>query len=375
MGGAFKNVPAYKLAAVAIGAALARAGTTPDQVDEVIMGCVGQAGDPYNARRCAIEAGIPVDKTAMTVNRLCGSGLQAICSGAQSIATGQAEIVVAGGDENMTMQPFLDFEARNGYRLGNHTLRDGILTMLTDPFSESLMGVTAENVAKRYNVSRQQQDEFSLSSQMKAKAAIEAGKTKLEIVPVAILDGKKEAVIEADEHPRPDTTLEALQKLRPAFEEGGTVTPGNSSGVNDGAAAVVLMSRQKAAELGLRPRLRFVDFAISGNEPAVMGYAPKLAIDKLLRKQSMSPRDVDVVELNEAFAAQAVAVIRDANLDPERVNPNGGAIAFGHPVGATGAILTVKTMHELDRRHAEYGMVTMCIGGGQGIAALFRNAA
>ncbi|HEU0167259.1 MAG TPA: thiolase family protein, partial [Chloroflexota bacterium] len=185
---------------------------------------------------------------------------------------------------------------------------------------------------------------------------------------------RKESVIEADEHPRPDTTLEALQKLRPAFEEGGSVTPGNSSGVNDGAAAVVLMSRQKADELGLKPRLRFVDFAISGNEPAVMGYAPKLAIDKLLRKQSMTPRDLDIVELNEAFAAQAVAVIRDANLDPERVNPNGGAIAFGHPVGATGAILTVKTMHELERRHAELGMVTMCIGGGQGIAALFRNA-
>ncbi|MDE3075888.1 MAG: thiolase family protein, partial [Chloroflexota bacterium] len=355
-------------------AALERTGVAPDDVDEVVMGEVGQAGDPYNARRCALEAGLPVRVTAMNVNRLCGSGLQAIWSAAQSILTGQAEIVVAGGDENMTRQPFMDLEARNGYRLGDRSLHDGALLLVTDPFSGLLMGATAECVAERYGASREEQDRFALASQRKAAAAIEAGRFADEIVPVQVTDGRKTQLIDQDEQPRPDSTLEALAALRPVFKEGGTVTAGNSSAMNDAAAVVVVTSEAAANARGLTPRLRLVEVAAAGNEPELMGYAPTYAVRKLLAKVKMRPSDVDLVELNEAFAAQSVPVIRDAELDPERVNPNGGAIALGHPVGATGCILTIKAMHELRRRSAEYAIVSMCIGGGQALAALFQNA-
>jgi len=378
-GGAFKNTPAHELGAAAIRAAMARAGVTPDMVDEVVMGQVGEVGgDAYNARRCALAAGLPVTSTAMNVNRLCGSGLQAIWTGAQEILTGAAHIVVAGGDENMTMQPFLDYGARDGYKLGNRTLIDGTLSLVTDPFGGYPMGETAERVAERYNVSREDQDRFALMSQQRALAAIRAGYFKDQIVPVMVREGKREVEFAVDEHPR-ETTLEKLAALPPAFRSGKggsrppTVTAGNSSGINDAGAAVVLMTEEQARAEGRRPLLRLAAAAVAGNEPEVMGVAPIYAIRSVLAAMRMTPNNVDVTELNEAFAAQALPVIRETELDPERVNPNGGAIALGHPIGATGAILTVKMVYELKRRQAEWGLVTMCIGGGQGIAALFQN--
>ncbi|HUZ78512.1 MAG TPA: thiolase family protein [Chloroflexota bacterium] len=373
-GGAFKGTPAHELGAAAITAALERSGLRPDQVDEVIMGQVGGAGDAFNARRCALGAGLPVSSTAMNVNRLCGSGLQAIWTGVQEVLSGAADIVVAGGDENMSRQPFLDFGARDGYRLGNRTLEDGAQALVHDPFGDMLMGVTAECVAETYSVSRQEQDAFALRSQLRTAAAIDAGRFRDQIVPVTVQERKATTVVDRDEHPRPDTTLEKLAALKPVFREGGTVTAGNAAGMNDGGAAVVLMTEERARSLGLRARLRFLGAAVAGHEPRLMGYTPTFAIRKLLARFEMTPADVDFLELNEAFAAQAVAVIRDTGFDPERVNPNGGAIALGHPVGATGCILTIKAMHELERQGGRHAIVSMCIGGGQGIAALVERA-
>jgi acetyl-CoA C-acetyltransferase len=368
-GGGLKDVDAHELGALVVREAIARAGIGVDEVDEVVMGQVGQAGlDAYNARRCAIGAGIPPSATAMNVNRLCSSGLQAIATGAQEILTGQASVVVAGGDESMTRQPFLDFHARDGYRLGSRELLDGTMVMLTDPFGRYQMGYTGELVAERFNVTREEQDAFALRSQQRAAAAVAAGRFEEQIVPVPVPRGEPFA---ADEHPRPDTTAEGLAKLRPVFKEGGTVTAGNAAGINDGAAAVVLMRQSEAERRGIEPRLTLRAWAVTGIEPEVMGYGPARAIPTAAERAGVRLADVDVVELNEAFAAQAVAVARDVGLDPDRVNPNGGAIALGHPVGATGAILTVKLMHELERTDGHLGMVTMCIGGGQGMAAVF----
>ncbi|HZS93341.1 MAG TPA: thiolase family protein, partial [Chloroflexota bacterium] len=362
--------------AAAIEAAMERSGVGKDQVDEVVMGQIGQVGpDAFNARRCALEAGLPATTTAMNVNRLCGSGLQAIWSGALEIMTGAAEVVVAGGDENMSMQPFLDYQGREGYTLGNRSLIDGTLSLVTDPFGNYPMGATAENVAQRYDVSREEQDRFALRSQQRAAHAIQSCYFRDQIVPVVVRERKSEREVAVDEHVRPDTTLESLAKLRPAFQEGGSVTAGNSSGINDAAAAVVVTSRKRAEAEGWTPRLQLVTVAAAGNDPEVMGYAPTFAIRKALDQAGMTPDDIDVMELNEAFAAQAVAVIRDTGFDEEKVNPNGGAIALGHPVGATGAILTIKLMHELKRQGKELGLVTMCIGGGQALAAIFRNVA
>jgi acetyl-CoA C-acetyltransferase len=375
-GGSFKDTPAHILGGTAIKAALERSGVEPEQVDEVIMGQVGQVGpDAFNARRCALEAGLPTTSTAMNVNRLCGSGLQAIWTGAMEILTGQAQVVVAGGDENMTMQPFLDYDARNGYALGNRTLVDGTLSLVTDPFGCYPMGATAENVAERYKVSREEQDRFALRSQQRAAQAIQSCYFRDQIVPITVKEKKQERSVTIDEHIRPETTMETLAKLRPAFRESGSVTAGNSSGINDAAAAVVVTSREKASSEGWKPWLRLIDVAVAGVEPEVMGYAPTFAIKNVLDEAGMTPDDIDIMELNEAFAAQAVPVIRDTGFDEEKVNPNGGAIALGHPVGATGAILTIKLMHELKRRHQEYGLVTMCIGGGQAIAVIFQNVA
>jgi acetyl-CoA C-acetyltransferase len=370
-GGALRDVEAYELGAACIREALARAGVDPGEVDEVVMGQVGQVGrDAYNARRCSIAAGIPASATAMNVNRLCSSGLQAILTGAQELLTGQARVVVAGGDESMSGQPFLDYGARDGWRLGSRELLDGTLSLVTDPFEGYPMGMTAELVAERYDVSREAQDGFAARSQERAVAAIEAGHFEQEIVPVQPPKGEP---FTRDEHPRPGTTAESLAKLRPAFREGGTVTAGNSAGINDGAAAVVMMRESEAARRGLSPRLRLRAWAVSGIEPEVMGYAPALAIPKVLERAGLALADVDLVELNEAFAAQAVAVARDVGLDPETLNVSGGAIALGHPVGATGAILTVKLMHALERLGGRRGIVTMCIGGGQGMAAVFER--
>ncbi|MFN8186347.1 MAG: thiolase family protein [Gaiellales bacterium] len=371
-GGALKDVDAHRLGAACITAALARTGVEPGDVEEVVMGQVAQVGpDAYNARRCAIEAGIPVSSTAMNVNRLCSSGLQAILTGAQEIICGQASIVVAGGDESMSGQPFLDYGARDGWRLGSREALDGTLSLVTDPFEGYPMGMTAEHVAERYGVSREDQDAFAATSQQRALAAIEAGHFDTEIVPIT--PPGAETPFTRDEHPRPGTTVESLAKLRPAFREGGTVTAGNSAGINDGAAAVVLMRRSEAESRGLAPRLVLRSWAVSGIDPGIMGYAPALAIPKALEQAGLTLADIDLVELNEAFAAQAVAVARDVGLDPERLNVSGGAIALGHPVGATGAILTVKLMHALERLDLRRGIVTMCIGGGQGMAAVFER--
>jgi acetyl-CoA C-acetyltransferase len=371
-GGSLKDVDAHELGAACIQEALSRAGVEPGEVDEVVMGQVGQVGpDAYNARRCAIAAGIPSGATAMNVNRLCSSGLQAIVTGAQEILTGQADVVVAGGDESMSRQPFLDYGARDGWKLGPRQLVDGTLSLVTDPFGGYPMGYTGELVAERYGVSREEQDAFAATSQRRAGAAIAAGHFDGEIVPVT--PPKADAPFARDEHPRPDTTVEVLAKLKPVFREGGTITAGNSAGINDGAAAVVLMRESEAARRGLRPRLRLRSWAVSGIDPEVMGYAPALAIPKALDRAGLTIADVDLVELNEAFAAQAVAVVRDVGLDPEIVNVSGGAIALGHPIGATGAILTVKLMHALERLDLHRGIVTMCIGGGQGLAAVFER--
>ena len=372
-GRSLKDTPAHVLAATCIAEVVTRADVQPDEVDELVLGCVGQVGpDAFNARRALLAAGLPTSVTSYNVNRLCGSGLQAIWSGAAEILTGQARIVVAGGNENMTQQPFLDYHARDGYRLSHRQLVDGTLCLVTDPWGNYPMGVTAERVAQRFGISRTDQDAFALRSHQLASNAVTSGTFDSEVVAVAVRDGKDERVFCKDEHPRPDTTAEKLARLQPVFEEGGTVTVGNSSGINDGAGAVVLMSESVARERGIRPLGRLVALAKAGIEPEIMGYAPVLAIRRALTKAGLRPKDLGVIELNEAFAAQAIAVIRDADLDPENVNPNGGAIALGHPIGATGAILTVKLLYEMRRRQAEWGVVTMCIGGGQGLAGVFQ---
>ena len=371
-GGSLKDVDAHVLGAACIAAALERADVPTDDVNEVVMGQVGQVGpDAYNARRCAIEAGIPAQSTAMNVNRLCSSGLQAILTGAQEILTDQAAVVVAGGDESMSRQPFLDYGARDGWRLGPRELVDGTLSLVTDPFGDYPMGNTGELVAERYDVSREQQDEFAARSQERALAAIEAGHFDEQIVPIT--PPRAEEPFATDEHPRAGTTVEKLAKLRPVFKKDGTVTAGNAAGINDGAAAVVLMRESEARKRGIAPKLKLRSWAVSGIDPEVMGYAPAFAIPKAAEKAGIAVDELDVIELNEAFASQAFAVARDVKLDPERLNPTGGAIALGHPVGATGAILTIKLMSALERLDKRLGMVTMCIGGGQGMAAVFER--
>jgi acetyl-CoA C-acetyltransferase len=372
-GGVFKDVPAHELGATATTAALERAQVSGEDIREVVMGCIGQVGpDAYNARRVAITAGLPKSVPAYTVNRLCGSGLQAIWSAAMEMRWNGLDFTLAGGDESMTRMPFYDFGARAGYKLGNRALVDGTVMMLTDPFHDIHMGVTAENVASKYGVSRVEQDEFAVESQRRAASA--AAKTAFaeEIAPVEV-GGRKPFTVTEDEHPKPGTTMETLAGLRPAFSKDGTVTAGNASGINDGAAAVVLATESAASERGLRPLVSLEAVATGAMEPDLMGYAPVLALNALFEKTGMTPDDVDTIELNEAFASQAVAVIRDAKLDPEKVNPYGGAIALGHPVGATGAILSLRVARDLVRRDLETGIVTMCIGGGQALAALFRR--
>ncbi len=371
-GGSLSSIDAHELGAHAIKSALSRGAVDPADVDEVVMGQVGQVGaDAFNARRCALAAGVPASATAMNVNRLCGSGLQAIVTGAHQLLLGEAAVVVAGGNESMSRQPFFDYGARRGWRLGNGRLVDGTLALVTDPWGGYPMGETAERVAERYGVSREEQDRFALTSQARTAAATSRGAFVEEIAPIDVLQSRE--TVSVDEHPRPDTTLETLERLSPAFRANGTVTAGNSSGLNDGAAAVVMMREATAAERNLEPILRFRGVALSGIEPEVMGYAPALAIPKVLAKVGLDRDQLDLVELNEAFAAQAIAVIRDAGLDEARVNPNGGAIALGHPIGATGAILTVKLMHALRGTAHRFGLVAMCIGGGQGIAAVFER--
>lgn len=372
-GGVFKDVPAHELGAAATKAALSRAGVAPEDIDEVVMGCIGQVGpDAYNARRVGIAAGLPENVPAYTVNRLCGSGLQAVWSAAMQMRWGAAAITLAGGDESMSRMPFYDFAARSGYKLGDRSLVDGTVAMLTDPFSKAHMGRTAEAVARKYGVSREQQDEFAVESQR--RAATDAAKAAFaeEITPVET-GGRRSVTVTEDEHPKPGTTVETLAKLRPAFEEGGSVTAGNASGINDGAGALVLATGTEAAKRGLTGLVTLETVTTAAMEPGLMGYAPVLALEKLFAQTGLKPSDIGTAEVNEAFASQAIAVIRDSGLDPEKTNPYGGAIALGHPVGATGAILTLRAARDMVRRDLEFGIVTMCIGGGQALAALLKR--
>jgi acetyl-CoA C-acetyltransferase len=374
-GGQFAEVSAPQLGGTVIKAVLEQAGLEGSQVDGVIMGCAGQVGkDAYVSRAAALAGGLPVEVPAYTVNRLCGSGLQAINSAAQEIQSGNASIMIAGGTENMTRYPYFLDKARYGYRMGDSTLADNLTTVLSDPFSGVHMGVTAENLAEKYSISREDSDTFALRSQKLTGAAIEAGYFKDQITPVFVPQKKGEPLaVVKDEFPRPETTIEGLAKLRPAFKSGGVVTAGNASGINDASAVVVLMSASKAQELKVTPRLRLVAQAVVGVPPEIMGIGPVPATIRVLAKAGMRLEDIDLIELNEAFATQALACMRELGLNPNKVNVNGGAVALGHPIGATGAILTVKMMYELERRNARFGLVTACIGGGQGIATIFEN--
>jgi acetyl-CoA C-acetyltransferase len=370
--GSLKDYKAAELGSIVIKEAVKRAQVDPAWVDEVVMGCVGQvAEDAFISRVSAINAGMPVESTAITVNRLCGSGLQAIVTGATAIQTGFANVVVAGGTESMDNLPFYLRKARFGYGMGHGTMEDGLILALSDPFTGSHMGITAENIAAKFQIGRQEQDEFALESQKKAGVALNAGIFKDEIVPVKVKAGKEEKIFDTDEHVRPDTTMEKLAKLRPAFKENGTVTAGNASGINDAAAAVVLMTEDKAKELGLKPIVRIAGAAVAGVPAEIMGTGPIPAVRKLLKETGVTLNEIDLIELNEAFAVQSIACIRELGLDIHKVNVNGGAIAFGHPIGATGAILTVKLMNDMQRKNARYGLETLCIGGGQGIAVLY----
>ncbi len=373
MNGTLSQTPASDLAAAVIKEAVARSGIEGEQVDQVILGCVGQvAEDGYISRVATLKAGLPVDTPAYTVNRICGSGLEAINTAARWLQTGDAEIIVAGGAENMSMAPYLLRKGRTGYRLGHDTVEDNLLHLISDPHEQCHMGITAENLAEQFEVSRAVQDEYALKSQERALAAIEAGRFKDQILPLEVRQGRNTVTFDTDEHPR-STDLESLGRLRPAFKADGAVTAGNASGINDGAAAVVVTTASKAAELGLTPRLRLVSRAEAGVEGRIMGSGPIPASERALERAGLSVDDLDTIELNEAFAAVAAACSTSLGLPDERTNPNGGAIALGHPVGASGTILTVKAMHELERSGGRYGLVTLCIGGGQGIASIFER--
>ncbi len=369
-GGALAEVPAPRLGAVVIREALRRAGVAPEQVDEVIMGNVLQAGLGMNpARQAAMAAGLPETVPATTINKVCGSGLKAVVLAAQAVLTGDAEVVVAGGQENMSAAPYLLPKARFGYRMGHDQLLDSmILDGLWCAFADCHMGVTAENISERWEISRAEQDAFAAESQRRAAEAVRSGRFNDEIVPVEVPSRKGPVVVSMDEHPRPDTTVERLAALRPAFKKDGSVTAGNASGINDGAAAVVVMSRRKAASLGIEPLATIRSWAAAGVDPAIMGIGPVPATRKALARADLDVRQLDLVEANEAFAAQSIAVQRELGLDPERLNVNGGAIALGHPIGASGARILVTLLHEMRRRAAHLGLATLCIGGGQGIA-------
>ncbi len=376
-GGVFKDVSAVELAATAIKEALNRANVSPDAVEEVAVGNVLQVNhDSYTARLAALNAGIPEEVPSFNMNRWCSSGLEAINFAAQLIMNDELDIAIGAGTENMSQTPFImPRQVRwDGLRLGDATLRDGLIAGLNCPVNLYHMGVTAENVAAKFEVSREEQDQLALMSQQRASVAMSEGRFKNQIVPVQVPQRRGDPIIvDTDEHPRPDTTMEGLAKLAPAFKENGTVTAGNSAGINDGAAAVVIMSEEKTKELGLTPRMRWVARAVAGVDPALMGTGPVPAVRKVLKKAGLTLDDIDIIELNEAFAAQAQYCIRELGLDIEKTNVNGSGVALGHPVGATGTILTVKAMEELERTGGRYAIVTMCVGGGQGAATIFER--
>ena len=372
-GGSLKNLEATDLGGIAIKEALKRGQVAPEDVNEVVMGCVGQAAEnAFMARVSAIKAGIPYEATALTVNRLCSSGLQAIVTAAMEIDEGFCEIAVAGGGESMNNIPYYIRKMRTGYRMGHGEVEDGLVTALSDPITRDHMGITAENVAERYHVSREDQDKYALLSQQRAAKARDEGKFKDEIIPLEVKVNKKETkIFDTDEYIRDNTTLEKLEKLRPAFKKDGTVTAGNASGINDCGAAVVLMKAEEAEKRGQKPIVRIVEAAAAGVDPAYMGIGPVPAVRKLLKKTGLTLDDIGLFELNEAFASQTLACIRELGLDINKVNVNGSGISMGHPIGATGCIITIKLMNEMVRRNERYGIATLCIGGGQGLAVLF----
>ncbi len=372
-GGSLKDVSAIDMGAMVVKEAVKRAGIQPSDVDEVVIGQVGEiAENGFIARAVSLKAGMPKESTAYSVNRQCGSGLQAVAEAVMEIQTGQAEVVVAGGAENISQLPYYVKDARWGARMGHKSFEDGVIDILTWPLDGNHNGVTAENVAEKYHVTREEQDQFALESHQKACAAIKAGKFKEEILPVELKDRKGNVtVFDTDEGPRDGQTIEKLAKLRPCFVKDGTVTAGNSSSLNDGAAAVVVMSAEKAKELGVTPKLKIEGFAVAGFDAELMGYSPKLSSEKLAARLGLNLKEIDMFEINEAFASQAYAVSRDLGLDKNKVNIYGGGISIGHPIGATGAILTVKVLYELLRADKKDAMISMCIGGGQGISMYF----
>ena len=375
-GGALADFDAPQLGGLVIKEALLRAGIGGDQVDEVIMGTHFQAGIKANsARQAAMYAGLPVEVPAWTPNINCGTGLKAVNVAAQMVMLGEADIVVAGGCETMSRIPYLIQKHRFGAKMGNEQLLDSMMyDGLIDPFMEYHMGITAENVAEKCGITREMQDEFAYQSHMKAANAAQQGLFDAEILHVEVKQRKGTISFAADETIRPEITVEALSKMKPAFKKDGTVTAGNASGINDGAAAVVIMSREKAAELGKKPIVTFRSFGAAGLHPSIMGYAPVPAVNKLLAKAGLRNDDIDLYELNEAFAAQAAACVQELGLDAKKVNVNGGAIALGHAVGCSGARLLVSIMHEMQRRESRYGVISLCIGGGQGIATLVERS-
>lgn len=372
MGGTLSTTPATDLGAIVIKEALNRAGVPADQVDQVYMGCVIQAGQGQNvARQASIKAGLPIETPAVTINVVCGSGLNCVNMAAEMIAAGDADIVVAGGMENMSMAPYAVMQGRYGYRMNDGKLVDTMVhDALWDAFNDYHMGITAENICEKWGLTREELDKFAATSQQKAVAAQESGAFDKEIVPVEVKKKKETIVFAKDEGPRPGTTAESIAKLRPAFKKDGIVTAANSSGINDGAAAIVVMSEEKAKELGVKPMATFVAGALGGVDPSIMGVGPVASTKKVLAKTGLTIDDFDVYEANEAFAAQSVAVGKDLNFDLSKLNPNGGAIALGHPVGASGCRILVTLLHEMQKMDAKRGLATLCIGGGMGCSTI-----
>lgn len=373
-GGTLKDTPSRKLGALVMAEAVKRAGLKPEQIEEVVFGCVLQAGLGQNiARQCMIDAGLPIETTAFTINKVCGSGLRAVSLASQLIKAGDVDIVLAGGVENMTMAPYVVPKARYGYRMGNGQLVDEmVFGGLTDIFNGYHMGITAENVNEMYGITREEQDDFGFRSQTLASAAQKAGKFDEEIVPVVIPGKKGDTIFDKDEFIKHDASREAMAKLKPAFKKDGSVTAANASGINDAAAALVVMSADKAAELGIKPLAKIVSWASGGVDPKIMGIGPVPAVRKALAKANLTIDDIDLIEANEAFAAQSIAVARDLGWDKtmDKVNVNGGAIAIGHPIGSSGARILVTLLYEMKRRGSKKGLATLCIGGGQGTALI-----
>ena len=372
-GGSLKDFETTKLGEIAIRAAVERAGIAPDCVEEVILGCVGQYGlNGFLARIAALNAGLSIHSSAQTVNRLCASGLQAIVTGATAIDHRDMDIVVAGGAESMSNFPYCSYQTRFGARMGDIVTKDALTTALAEPFTGTHIAMTAENIAEKFGFTREQVDAYALESQRRARAAIEAGKFRDQIIPVEVKEKKATRIFDTDEHPR-DTSMEKLGKLKPIFKKDGLVTAGNASGINDAAAAMVLMHGDKAREMGITPIARVVDYALAGVDPNYMGLGPIDATRKLFERTGLSAREIDLFELNEAFASQAMACLQELGLDGDKVNVNGSGISLGHPIGATGAVISVKLLYELERIGGRYGIATLCIGGGQGLSVLYEN--